>query len=246
MLEQAVRQADVLRDAARRPWPLPSRHWLLAQTVEDQLFAHWPVDPERMQDFVPGLEVDTFDGRAWLGLTTFTVSGLRAAGAPPLPGISSFAQVNVRTYVKAGGRPGVHFLSLDAASRLVVAAAQRLYRLPYRHARIARRRDGNWVRFESERRGGRLRVRYRPTGPAAAPAPETLEEFLTERFCLYLVGANGALTRAEIHHAPWSLQAAEAEFHGNTLTPPGLLLAGEPHVRYSARQDLLLWTPETV
>ena len=246
MLEEAVRQADALRETEHRPWPLPDRHWLIAETLRDQLFLHWPVPLERMQDLVPGLEVDTFDGQAWLGLTAFTVSGLRTAGTPPVPVLSSFPQVNVRTYVRAGDRPGVHFLSLDVGSRLVAASARRLYRLPYEHARVTVRRAEDWVEVESARPGAALRVRYRPTGPVDAPSPGTLDHFLMERFCLYSVAPSGALTRSEIHHAPWQLQQAEAVLEANSYTPAGLLLADTPQLRYSARQDLLIWPPRDV
>ena len=246
MLEGAVRQADALRQTDHRPWPLSARHWLVAETLQDQLFLHWPVPLDRMQDFVPGLEVDTFEGQAWLGLTAFTVGGLRTAGTPPVPLFSSFQQVNVRTYVRAGDRPGVYFLSLDAASRVVAASARRLYQLPFERARITVRRDEDWVLFESARPGAALRVRYRPTGPVEAPAPGTLDHFLIERFCLYSVAPSGKLVRSEIHHAPWPLQPAEAELGANTYTPAGLLLTPDPHVRFSARQDILAWPPEAV
>ena len=141
-LAAAVRQASTLQEVEHRPWPHPERTWVMAQTWEDLLFAHWRLPQERLQELVPGLPVDTFDGDAWLGITPFVVTNLRAVGTPPAPGISTFPELNVRTYVTVDEKPGIYFFSLDAGSRLAVEAARRLYRLPYFRARMSVRRSG--------------------------------------------------------------------------------------------------------
>jgi uncharacterized protein YqjF (DUF2071 family) len=154
----------------------------------------------------------------------------------------------VRTYVTFEGKPGIWFFSLDAESRLAVAAARRTYRLPYFHARMsAERRDGGWVEYSSERgrapRSFVLRGRYRPAGSVFEAAPGSLEYFLTERYCLYTLGSQGDLRRAEIHHPPWPLRPAEAEIDENTMPPDGVRLpAVTPLLHYSGRQDVVIWS----
>ena len=190
--------------------------------------------------------MDTFDGEAYLGLTPFKVTNLRLRGLPPLPLLSSFLELNCRTYVSHGGeKPGIWFFSLDASSRLAVEGARRLYELPYFLARMS-----GPPRFSSVRTGAEREhvweSSYRPTGSPAPAQPGSLEHFLAERYCLYTVDEQGALCRAEIHHPPWPLQGANAEVTRNTVPPDGLEVEGEPHLMFSARQDVLIWPLEPV
>jgi uncharacterized protein len=158
-----------------------------------------------------------------------------------VPVLSSFPEVNVRTYVTYEGKPGIWFFSLDADSPWAVEAARRLYHLPYHHARITDGRRGDRIDYRSDRTGAMLDVSYRPTGASASAEPGSLEYFLTERYCLY-TEHEGRLERAEIHHAPWPLQIAEAELRENTMPP--VALAGEPLFHYSERQDVVIWPLE--
>ena len=240
-------QADALRKRAHRPWPVPDRPWLQGQTWCDLLFAHWAVPLRELRGVVPDvLPIDTFDGRAWIAVTPFEVTGLRLKGTFPPPVLSRFAETNVRTYTTLDGRPGIYFLGLDAASWLAVAAARASYRLPYFRARMAIERSGDQIRYRSARIDGdaRLRLSYRPVGETFTAVPGTLEHFLTERYCLYAVFA-GTVRRAEIHHPPWPLQPAQATIEENTMTEPaGIRLpAGEPLLHYAARQDVVIWAP---
>jgi uncharacterized protein YqjF (DUF2071 family) len=219
----------------------------MAQTWEQLLFAHWRVPSERLREHVPPeLEVETHDGEAWLGVTPFRVANLRFRGMPPLPRVSSFLELNCRTYVShRGEKPGIWFFSLDASSRLAVEAARRLYKLPYFHARMDGLPRYRCARIEAERPHV-WESTYGPAGPVVLAEPGTLEHFLTERYCLYTVDAAGSLRRAEIHHLPWPLQPAEAEVELNTMPPDGLETAGTPLVHYSRRQDVLIWELERV
>ncbi|MEA2278644.1 MAG: uncharacterized protein QOC78_3604 [Solirubrobacteraceae bacterium] len=212
------------------------------------LFAHWAVPVGALRPAVPPeLPIDTFDGRAWIAVAPFEVTGLRLRGTPALPGLARFAETNVRTYTTLDGRPGVHFLSLDAASRAAVAAARRLYGLPYFLARMTIERSGDTIAYATRRVGGdaALRVRYRPAGPAAEPRPGSLEHFLVERYSLYAVDARGRVRRTDIRHRPWPLQPAAAEIELNTMTAPdGIALPDEaPLLHYAARQDVLVGPP---
>jgi uncharacterized protein YqjF (DUF2071 family) len=223
----------------------------MGQTWLDLLFAHWEVDGHALAALLPdGLELDRFDGRAYLGITPFRLIGLRARGTVPLPVVSSFLELNVRTYVTAGGKPGIWFFSLDAASRLAVEAARRFYRLPYfRAAMSASTREGR-VEYASARVGAErpyvLEARYRPVGRVAPARPRSLEHFLTERYCLYAADG-GRLYRGEIHHPPWPLQRAEARIELNTMAPDGIAVGGPaPLLHFSARQDVLIWSLDPV
>ena len=247
LVEAPARQGATLRVTEHRPWPLPARSWLLAQTWEQLLFAHWRVPVERLREHLPSeLAVDTHEGEAWLGVTPFRVANLRFRGLPPLPYLSSFLELNCRTYVTHGGeRPGIWFFSLDASSRLAVEAARRLYKLPYFEARLEGLPRSRCSRSGAERPHV-WEATYGPSGPAFNAEPGSLEHFLTERYCLYTTDETGALQRGEIHHPPWPLRPAEGQIELNTMPPDGLVPAGEPLLHYAERQDVLIWELEAV
>ncbi len=252
-LPAANRQRRTTRETAHRPWPLPAdRPWVMGQTWEDLLFAHWPVPAAELRRVLPPqVPLDEHDGTAWLGVTPFEVRGLRGRLTPPAPLASRFGEVNVRTYATVDGKPGIWFFSLDAASWAAVAAARRTYRLPYHRARMRIARDGAGVRFASERvpadaPPAALDLDYAPTGPVFNARAGSLEHFLTERYCLYTLDAAGRLLRADIHHPPWPLQTATATVRDNTMAAPlGLALDRDPPLlHYAARQDVVVWPVE--
>lgn len=248
LLQAPGRQASALEEAEHRPWELPRGGWLMAQTWDELLFAHWRVPIADLREHLPAeLEVDTHEGEAWLGITPFAVTALRLRGLPPVPYLSSFLELNVRTYVTDGGeRPGIWFFSLDASSRLAVEGARRLYRLPYFQARMRGR-----PRYRCSRVGGRrphlFEASFEPDGEVFQAEPGTLEHFLVERYCLYTTDESGALHRAEIHHRPWPLQPAEAQVELNTMPPDGLEVGVRPeHLLFARRQDVVIWPLQPV
>lgn len=218
----------------------------MGQTWEDLLFVHWRMPAADLRTLVPpSVEIEEHDGSAWLGITPFRVTALRLRGLLPLPGISSFLELNVRTYVSDGEKPGIWFFSLDAASRVAVEAARAGYKLPYFPARMRSARVGDWIAYESARAGDTgvaFGARYRAVGDEFVAAPGSLDEFLAERYCLYVEDA-GKLKRAEIHHRPWTLRRADAEIELNTMAPVDLP-DGEPHLLWGGRQDVVLWALE--
>jgi uncharacterized protein len=244
----ARRQRTALEHRDHRPWPLPDGAWVMAQTWADLLFCHWPVPAAQLAPHVPAsLPLDLFDGSAWVSITPFEVQGTRPRGVPPPPGLSRFPELNVRTYVTLGGRPGIWFFSLDAASMLAVAAARGLYRLPYLRARMEIARPEPWIDYRSERhdpRGApaRFEARYRPTGGVRHADPGSLEAWLVERYRLYTVDERGGVFAGDIHHRPWTIQDAVADIRANTMTAPhGIDLPGEPLVQFARRQDVVFW-----
>jgi uncharacterized protein YqjF (DUF2071 family) len=249
LLDAAVRQSRSLEHLEHRPWPIHPGRWTMAQTWEDLLFAHWRVPVERVREHVPAeLEIGEHDGSAWVTVAPFRLTGLRARGTLPLPLVSSFLELNVRTPVAGpDGRPGVWFFSLDASSRLAVELARRTYKLPYFHARMSATRHGGWIDYESARIGEPGRTfsgRYRPNGDVLHAEPRSLESFLMEHYCLYATDARGRLHRAEIHHEPWPLRPAEAEIELASISP--VELRGEPICWFSRRQDVVIWPLEPV
>jgi uncharacterized protein YqjF (DUF2071 family) len=226
----------------------------MRQVWNDLLFAHWPIPLETMRALVPpSLPVDTFDGSAWIGIVPFRMSGVRPRGVPPIPGISAFPELNVRTYVTLEDKPGVYFFSLDAANPLAVVAARWLFHLPYFTAQMQCEWRGGWVEYNSERTHPQaapacLRMRYRPTGDALDVAPGSLADFLTARFCLYAVDQREQVTRLEIDHARWPLQPSEAEFDINTMTQQIDLRLPDvsPLLHFSRHIEMVGWLPERV
>lgn len=224
----------------------------MGQTWDDLLFAHWRAPAETLRALLPsGLELDLYEGEAWIGITPFSVTSLRARGLPPLPLVSSFLELNTRTYVTDGEKPGIWFFSLDASSQLAVEGARHGYRLPYFTADMQASWRSGWLEYESRRVDSRgedaeFRARYRSNGDELDVDPRSLAYFLTERYCLYTTD-EGRLKRAEIHHRPWPLQPAEAVVEENSMPPNGVeLLDDEPLLHFSARQDVVIWPLEAI
>jgi len=164
---------------------------------------------------------------------------------PPISGTSALPELNVRTYVSYGGKPGVYFFSLDAGSRLAVWGARTFYKLPYCFARMHVHEREGWITYESSRSSSppaEFSGCYRPEGPVDLRAPGSLEHWLTERYCLYTV-SRGAVYRSEIHHPQWPLQNAEAEIRANTMAAAaGIQLSSAiPLLHFSKRLDVLIW-----
>ena len=235
---------------------MPDRPWVMTQSWHDLLFAHWAVDPRDLAGRIPApFEIDVLDGAAWMGIVPFRMSNVSARGVPNLPGLSAFAELNVRTFVRVGGRPGVFFFSLDAANRIAVRAARLLFNLPYWFASISIVRDETGVRYRSHRIGGGrqadFEAAYAPLGPASDARrvePGSLDYFLTERYCLYQIDHRGRPYRLEIHHPPWRLRTAVAEIQVNTMAEAvGLRLPATPPVlHFVNRQDVVSWMPQTL
>src|ERR1700680_4066143 len=171
-----------------RPWPLPSGPWVMKQIWHDLVFAHWPVSNDILRGLVPQvLTLDTLGGQGWVAVTPFRMSGVRAPGLPALPGLSRFPELNVRTYVTHGGKPGVYFFSLDAANLPAVWAARRFFHLPYFHAAMTSQEVQGTIHYDSRRREAEadFHGQYWPTTDVRLRQKGSIEHWLTERYCLY-------------------------------------------------------------
>ncbi len=215
----------------------------MSMTWLNLAFLHWRVPKEALEHHLPpGLRLETWGGSAWLGVVPFEMADVRARGLPRVPGTHRFLELNLRTYVTDGVRPGVWFFSLDCENPLAVRGARTAFHLPYLDARMQSKQRGDLLEYSSVRthlgqHPARFRAEYGPDGDPFTSTPSTLEHWLTERYCLYSADRTGRVYRGEIRHQPWNLQAAEAHIFDNTLaTPLGINLPRVPDAAHFARR----------
>lgn len=210
------------------------------------LFLHWEVPEAALRPLIPPeLSIDTWEGRAYVGVVPFTMRDVAPRWAPSVPGVSNFHELNVRTYVHHRGRdPGVWFFSLDAAGTIAVLAARAGWDLPYHRAAMELSVDGDEVRYSSRRlfpgpKPAELRVRYRIGEPLGPAQPGTFEHFLAERYILFARGRKG-VRLGRVHHKPYPIrQAAVMECEQSMVRVQGLPHPeGQPHALYAAGVDV--------
>lgn len=231
-------------DAADRVrWPVMMQGW------KDLTFVHWSFDPAVVQRRLPpGLTVDTFEGRAWVGLVAFRMEDIRLPRLPAVPYLGTFPETNVRTYVRGpDGRPGVWFDSLDITRLIPVLVALGTYRLPYRWSEMSIEHPAGSVIYQARRRwpgarGATSRIVVKPGEPV--PVPNSLERFLTARWGLYSVFGRRNVY-APVEHAPWPLRTATLEALDDELVMAAGYPApsGEPLVHYSSGVDVRIGLP---
>lgn len=225
------------------------RPWRIAMSWEDLLFMHWPVSASLLRPLLPkGLELDTFEGTAWIAVVPFRMRGTRLRGFSALPGVATFPELNVRTYVRHKNRAGVWFFSLDAGSSVAVLLARSLFHLPYFRATLHCTETGGQFLYRSQRwavlnPGVRFEAYYRPLGEPQFASPGSLEHWLTERYALFSVNHSGQIFRGDIHHDRWPLQAAEVEIvHNNMTHPLGFDLPFAPqYVHFARHLQVVAW-----
>jgi uncharacterized protein len=250
-----------------RPYPAPIAKPVMYQRWHDLLFMHWPVDVDALRSHIPvSLEIDTFEGQAWLAVVPFRMSHIHPRGLFPVPWLSGFPELNVRTYVTRDGKPGVWFFSLEAANPIAVSIARNWFKLPYFNARmdclsssspqVGRLGQGEYndssIRYSSLRTHlnapeAKFVAEYIPVSRVVSPKVGTLEYFLTARYCLYAADKLGKVYRGEIDHEPWPMQVADANVEVNTMTEPiAVKLVGEPLLHFSKRIDVKVWGLQTI
>ena len=220
----------------------------------DLVFLHWPVPAAALQRLLPsGLEVEEHNGTAWLGVVPFRMTGVRVRCLPRLPGSGAFAELNLRTYVRHAGVPGVWFFSLDAASRSAVRAARLTFHLPYFDARMSCERHGDVVQYRSERTHKNappalFNARWWATAPHVQPHRDTIAHWLVERYALYSAARDGSLRIGHIHHEPWQLAPASIEIQTCAMTRlAGVELEGPPAFVHDALPlAVAAWAPRRV
>jgi uncharacterized protein len=236
---------DLLATSDHRPWPMPQRRWAYYQEWRDVVFLHYQVDQDTLAAFLPRtLQPDLFEESAWISLVAFDMVNVRPWYAPAFSPISDFHEVNLRTYVRHGDRPGVYFMRIEAAKVISVALARTLSVLPYRHSKITRRRSEDDSRsFDVSSVAAHWALRYRIGAPIDQVS--TLDTWLTERYCLYQ-SARGHLHCYQVHHRPWLLNNVKV------IDPPHLdqwhelQLDTVTSAHYSSGVEVVSWSNEIV
>jgi len=224
---------------------------IMYQSWDKLLFMHWQMPVQTLRAFIPDrLSIDTFEGRAWIALTPFTVIDARPIFLPPLPWISDFHEINVRTYVHLDGVPGVWFFSLDANSLAAVLGARTFFHLPYHQASMELDEQGRTIVYKASRSDAPS-ARFNATWTIDAPLPPaeagSLEFFLIERYCLY-TSDEEKLYRCQIHHQPWPLQGAKLSAYESSLIEAAGLPTpvGDPLLHCGGPVNVEVWPLEEV
>jgi uncharacterized protein len=237
-LHPAFRQID------HRLWPLPETKWIWKQRWDNLLFLHWPIEVKEIRDLIPAeLDVDTFDGMAWLAIVPFDMKGVTKRGWPAPKLFCDFPEINVRTYVKIGGKPGVWFFSLDITSGLGVWVARNFFNLPYFKAKIDVDVPGNEINYFHERGAKVFDATYVP-GEFVTFEPGSFESWSTERYSLYSQSKSGTLFRGEVHHPKWPLQHADLAVRRNTLLDEFNVGERHPSILFSKSLDVVVFPLE--
>lgn len=235
-----------------RPYPVPSHSWLMFMRWENLLFAHWRVDPNLLRPFIPSaLELETFDGSAWIGVVPFEMKKVHLRGLPGVPTATNFLELNVRTYVRLGDKQGVWFFSLDATSQLAVCGARISFHLPYFEADLQIKVSEDKYHYIGRRTkssvpGAELDLVYGPSGSQFLSKAGSLDAWLTERYCLYSADKKGRVFRGDIHHAQWPLQPAWCSIAKCDMTRLlGFELDSNPATLHFAKKlDVIAWKLE--
>lgn len=222
----------------------------MVQQWRDLAYIHWRYDPATVQALLPpGLEVDTFDGSAWVGLIPFSMRGITVPHMPAVPYFGSFPEINVRTYVRHNGIPGVWFFSLDVNRLIPAVVARTTYLLPYCWGRASNRIEADVLRSSVDRRWP-SRAHSTTTveiGQAIAKSDE-LSVFLSARWGLYSRGFFGGLMYAPVDHEPWPLNTARLrEIDQNIVESAGLPApSGDAHVMFSPGVSVRIGRPRRI
>ena len=235
----------------RTPQPVcvrPVGFAVMKQHWRDLAYIHFDYDPGVVQALLPpGLEVDTWNGRAWVGLIPFSMRRISFPLTPAVPYLGSFPEVNVRTYVIRDGVPGVWFFSLDINRLLPAVVARLTYRLPYCWGSASNKMGTGRLVTDVHRRwpAGDATARIEVSVGEAITEPSAFEHFLTARWGLYSRGGGERLRYAPVDHPRWDLHRASIVTLDETLVAAAGLPApaSEPHCMWSSGVPVRIGLP---
>lgn len=194
----------ILKEVSHRPWPIPNRNWVWYQEWNEVVFLHWPVPIDWLKPRIPkSLKIDLFEGQSWISFVAFTMENVRPAYLPAFSPLSNFQELNIRTYVIADDKPGVYFLSIEAGKKSACWLADALSGLPYQFANMSRK--DQLFQSHNVKTGNSFKAQYQVGNQVKG---DGLDQWLTERYCLYQDFPNGTF-RYEVHHQPWALHQVE-------------------------------------
>jgi uncharacterized protein YqjF (DUF2071 family) len=237
-------EVQMFEKTDHRPWSLPTGPWVMTQSWEKLLFAHWPIDPNIIRSRIPApLELDTFENQAWITIVPFQMNRIRFRFLPSIPGMCSFPELNLRTYVTHQGKSGVYFLNIDADHHFAVWVANKFAYLPYSYAKIDWEEQNQQIHFACHRNNQlSFEIYYQPASSAKNAKDCSLDHWLMERYCLYAAHHKN-LYRGEIHHQPWSIQQAKVKIiHACMLDVHQLTIKkASPLFHYSHQLQVWAW-----
>lgn len=229
---------NILRSTDHRPWPIPANSWSYYQEWNNAIFLHWEVELSELKKYVPKeLQIDTLQGKPWVSVVAFTMEKIRPKNLPYFNPISNFHEINIRTYVKANGKTGVYFLSIEAAKRLSCLVARKISKLPYRYSKIKRSHNS----FESHNKQHNEHLKINFSIEKKQVEKTSLDSWLTERYALFQEHKN-QINEFEIHHLTWPSNAIKTYVIDFNYPRFDTLLNGEPHkISYSKGVQVLSW-----
>lgn len=237
----------LLNYTGHRTAPLPKLPWIMHQKWEELLSLHIPVDPAEILPHVPKeLALDLYDGKAWVSIFPFLIRDLGLRSIPKFPYFHKFLELNVRTYVKYKGIPGVYFFSLDAEKVMPVLGA-RTVTLPYYKAKMKKAEKYGWTHYSSRRQhAGKayFEARYKTLTSAAPAEKGTLDHWLFERYRLYQT-IRGNVIHIDIHHLKWNLADVSIDYNPDSINSllPGNIKGEPAAAHYTPMLDVIFWPP---
>lgn len=234
---------NILSDTSQRTYPIPPSEWKYYQQWHNTVFLHWAAPAEKIREMLPpGLEADTFNGYAWISLVAFEVKKMTVHSLPPIPYISNFREINVRTYVTHNGIEGIYMFSIETDKLIEVLLTRTFIGLPYKKSEI--NKTPNRFQSVNKQNNYRLNLSYKPIGWAAKKTE--LDYWLTERHALYNYH-NNTLYRHDIHHKEWKLSEVaififDLNYQLNTMSLP----ANPDKTHFCEKIEVLLWSRKAV
>ncbi|TPE40650.1 YqjF family protein [Pontibacter mangrovi] len=228
----------ILTITKHRPWRLPTGNWKYYQEWNDAVFLHWQVNYHDLKPLLPDdLEIDLFEGKPWVSLVAFTMEKIRPRNLPSFPPLSTFDEINIRTYVKYNNKTGVYFLSIEGGKKLSCQVAKSLSELPYRYSKM--KRGENYYCSENTEFGDKLELKYKIGAPVTAKTE--LDKWLTERYALFQ-NTSTWINEFEIHHTEWPTYQIELKSIAIRYPRFAKMLSKNPDLcHYSAGVKVLAW-----
>jgi len=224
-----------------RSWDMPEKDWSYYQEWNNAVFMHWEVPYEDLKSLVPsGLEIDSFEGKCWVSIVAFTMERIRPAYLPSFSPISNFDEINVRTYVRKNGKPGVYFINIEAGKYVSAFLSKMMSGLPYEKSEISR--GNNFYSSYNANKGFRLDLEYE-VGPRITKKTP-LMIWLTERYSLFLEN-EGEIYGYEIQHPEWELNDMKIKNLDLYYSIGNLVFDNTPDLyQYSPGVKVLAWGME--
>jgi uncharacterized protein len=230
---------EILKQSSHRPWELSNNPWKYYQEWNKAIFLHWKVDVNELRKFVPShLEIDLFENEAWVSVVIFTMEKIRPKHFPPFSPITTFEEINIRTYVKYNGKSGVYFLSIEASNLLSCKIAKALSELPYRFSSM--KRTLNTHSSSNNKTEDKIEIKFNVLEDIKEKSE--IDKWLTERYALFQDDAKGNINEFEIHHVEWPIFKVDFSNIELSYDRFSKMIDNKPHLtHYSSGVQVVAW-----